>query len=165
MPLRFSQTVFSFAPDKKPENIPDSEEIISGQQRLHTHAEGAFRPASAKDSHICREILTKQMASSVGGGFSNERTLKANCALLRPSEGLLRVTSNFRRLMQKEVPLKARKEDHLKQPARVLSGQQRPLSDQRRIFIRRRAGGAMTPTKRVLPPSICSSRKKSFQSR
>ena len=45
-------------------------------------------PASAKDSHICREILTKQMASSVGEIFSNERTLEAHGAL-RLSEGLL----------------------------------------------------------------------------
>ena len=81
MPLRLSQTVFSFAPDKRPENILDSEEIITGQQRLHTHTEGAFKPPSAKDSHICREILTKQRASSVGGGFSNESILKANNAL------------------------------------------------------------------------------------
>ena len=67
VPLRFSQTVFSFAPEKKPGDIPDSEEIISGQQRLHTDTEGASRPASAKNPHICREILTKQMSSSVGG--------------------------------------------------------------------------------------------------
>ena len=37
VPLRFSETVLSFAPDKRPENIPDSIEIISGQQGLHTH--------------------------------------------------------------------------------------------------------------------------------
>ena len=30
-PLRFSQTAFSFAPDKRRENIPDPEEVISGQ--------------------------------------------------------------------------------------------------------------------------------------
>ena len=63
-------------------------------------------PASAKDSDICREIFTKQRVSSAGEVFSNERTLKANGALLRLSEGLLKITSNFQRLMQKEVPLK-----------------------------------------------------------
>ena len=56
-PLRFSQTAFYFAPDERPENIPDLEEASSGQQRLHIHTEGAFRPAKAKDSHVCREIL------------------------------------------------------------------------------------------------------------
>ena len=41
-PLRFSQTAFSFAPDKRPENIPNPEEAISGQKRLLMHTEGAF---------------------------------------------------------------------------------------------------------------------------
>ena len=36
-PLRFSQTANSFAPDKRPENIPDAEEAISGQQRIHAY--------------------------------------------------------------------------------------------------------------------------------
>ena len=94
VPLQFSQTVLSFAPDKRPENIPDPEDIISGQQRLPTHAERAFRPTSAKDSHICREVLSNQMNSSVGGGFSNERTLKANGALLKLSERLLKIISD-----------------------------------------------------------------------
>ena len=40
-----------------PENIPDLEEVISGQQRLHIRTEDAFRHAKAKDSHICREII------------------------------------------------------------------------------------------------------------
>ena len=34
-------------------------------------------PASAMDSHIGRKILTTQIASSVGGGFSIERAIKA----------------------------------------------------------------------------------------
>ena len=32
--------------------------VISGRRRLHTHTEGIFRPASANDSHISRDILT-----------------------------------------------------------------------------------------------------------
>ena len=48
VPLRFSETVLSFAPDKRPENIPDSIEIISGQQRLHTHTEGRFQACKCK---------------------------------------------------------------------------------------------------------------------
>ena len=56
-PLPFSQTAFFFVPDKRPENIPDLEEVISGQQRLHIRTEDAFRHAKAKDSHICREII------------------------------------------------------------------------------------------------------------
>ena len=103
VPLRFSETVLSFAPDKRPENIPDSIEIVSGQQKLHTHT---FRSASAKDSHICREILAKKMASFVGGRFTNERTLKTNGALLRLLEGSLKIASNLQRLMQKESLLK-----------------------------------------------------------
>ena len=66
--LRFRQTVFSFALGKGPENISDPEEIISGQRKLHIHAaEGVFRSPSAKDFHICREILTKQMMLGLGG--------------------------------------------------------------------------------------------------
>ena len=42
---------------QKARNIPDLEEVISGQQRLHIHTKDAFRLAKAKDSHICREIL------------------------------------------------------------------------------------------------------------
>ena len=49
------QTAFSFAPDKRAENIPDLEEVISGQQRLYKHTEGAFTPAKAKNSYICRD--------------------------------------------------------------------------------------------------------------
>ena len=117
MPLRLSQTVFSFAPDKRPENIPDSEEIISGQQRLRTHTEGAFRLLGAKDSHIRREIITKQTASSVGGGFSNESTLKAKGALPRLLEGLLRIILKFTANDAERGPFEERKEDHRKQPA------------------------------------------------
>ena len=36
-PLRFSQTAFSFAPDKRPENIPDLEEVISAAEATHTY--------------------------------------------------------------------------------------------------------------------------------
>ena len=79
-PLQFSRTAFYFAPDKRPENIPDPEEVISDKQRLHIHTESTFRPAKVKDAHICREILMTQMTSSVGGGFSNVRTLEANGA-------------------------------------------------------------------------------------
>ena len=75
-PLRFSQTVFSSAPDKRPENIPDPDEVISGQQRLHIDTEDAQK----QRTHICREILMTQTSSSVGGGFSIVRTLKANGA-------------------------------------------------------------------------------------
>ena len=77
-PLRFSQAAFSFVSDKRPENIPDPDKVISGQKRLHI--EDALRPAKAKDSHICREILMMQTPSLVGGGFSIVRTLKANGA-------------------------------------------------------------------------------------
>ena len=47
------------------------------------------------------------MASFVGGRFSNERTLKANVALLRLLKGSLKIVTNLQRLMQKEVPLSA----------------------------------------------------------
>ena len=53
--LQFIQKAFSCAPDKRPQNIPHPEEVISGQQKLHTHTEGAFRHASAKDSNIYRD--------------------------------------------------------------------------------------------------------------
>ena len=56
-PLRFSQAAFSFAPDKMPEYFSDPEEVISGQEMLHTHTEGTFRPSGGKVSHICREVL------------------------------------------------------------------------------------------------------------
>ena len=65
VPLRFSETVLSFAPDKRPENIPDSIEIISGQQRLHTHTEGRFQACKCKglsylqrDPHIADELFS-----------------------------------------------------------------------------------------------------------
>ena len=115
--LQSFSSVFSFAPDKRPENILDSEEIISGQQRLHTHTKGAFRPPGAKDSHICREILTKQTASSVGGGLSNESTLKANGALPRLLEGLLKIILKFTANDAERGPFEERKEDHRKRPA------------------------------------------------
>ena len=79
---------FSFAPDGRPANIPDPEEVISGQQRLHILTEDAFRPAKAKDLHICREILMTHTASLAGGGFSNVRTLKANGAPPEAFRGL-----------------------------------------------------------------------------
>ena len=47
-PLRFSQTAFSFAPEKRPESIPDPEEAISGQQRLFIHTEDVFSSAESK---------------------------------------------------------------------------------------------------------------------
>ena len=74
--MRFSQTAFSLAPDKRPENIPDPDEVISGLQRLHIDTENAQKQMT----HICREILMAQTSSSVGGGFSVVRTLKANGA-------------------------------------------------------------------------------------
>ena len=37
--MRFSQTAFSFALDKRTENILNPEEVISGQPRLHSHTE------------------------------------------------------------------------------------------------------------------------------
>ena len=49
----------------------------------HTHTEGDFRPASGNDSHI-----TTQMASSVGGGFSNKRLLNVNGASPEAFRGL-----------------------------------------------------------------------------
>ena len=48
-PQRFSHTVFSFAPNKRPENIPHPEEVISGQQRLHAYR-GRFQVC--KDSYL-----------------------------------------------------------------------------------------------------------------
>ena len=74
--MRFSQTAFSFAPDKRPENISNPDEVISGQQMLHIDTEDAQK----QRTHICREILMTQTSSSVGGGFSIVRTLKANGA-------------------------------------------------------------------------------------
>ena len=72
------QTTFSFAPDKRPENIPDPDEVISGQQRLHIDTEDAQKQ---------REILMTQTSSSVGGGFSIVRTLKASGAPPEASRG------------------------------------------------------------------------------
>ena len=72
--LQFSQTVYSFALDKKPKNIPDPEEVISGQQRIYTYR-GRFQ--ARKDSYLQRDPHD-------GDGFfgwwkiPNERTLKAN---------------------------------------------------------------------------------------
>ena len=118
-PMRFSQTAFSFAPDKRPEDILNPKEVISGQQRLHrhTHTEGAFRPGSAKDAHICRGILTTQIATSVGGEFSDERTLKANGA---PPEAFRRLSedhSRFRAADADRGSFEAQNEDHLRRPA------------------------------------------------
>ena len=45
-----SVAAFSFAPDKRPENIFDPEEVISDQQRSCTHKEDAFRPSGAMNS-------------------------------------------------------------------------------------------------------------------
>ena len=118
-PMQFSQTAFYFAPDKKPENILNPEEVISRQQRLHSriHTQGAFRPGSAKDAHICRQILTTQKATSVVGGFPDERTFKANDAhpeaFRRPSED----HSRFRATDADRGPFEAQKEDHLRRPA------------------------------------------------
>ena len=83
-PLRFSQTAFPFAPVKRSENISDPQEVILSRTAI-THTEGAFRPASAKDSHF-----TTQMASSAGGGFYNGRILKANGASLEAFRGLFK---------------------------------------------------------------------------
>ena len=87
-PLPFSQTAFFFAPDKRPENIPDLEEVISDQQRLHIHTQDAFRHAKAKDSHVCRDPQDGRLPLSVDGGFSNVRTFKANGAPSKASRGL-----------------------------------------------------------------------------
>ena len=116
-PLPFSQTAFPFASDQRPENIPDHEEVISGQQRLHTQTEGAFRLARAKNSHICREILKTQMASSVSGGFSNERALKANGAPPEIFRGLCEDHFRFIAADADRGPFEARKEDPLGRPA------------------------------------------------
>ena len=54
--------------------------MSSQVNRGYIHTEDAFRPAKAKGSHTCREILMTQTASSAGGGFFNVRTLKADGA-------------------------------------------------------------------------------------
>ena len=75
------QTAFSVAPDKRPENISDSEDVISGQQRTHSGRQKQRNLISA-------EILLLQTASSLGGGFPYVRTLKANGALPEAFRGL-----------------------------------------------------------------------------
>ena len=83
----------------------------------HTHTNGTFMLASAKDSRICREILKTQMTSSSGGGLSSERTLKANGA---PPEAVRRLSEDHFRFIAADAdrgPFEARKEDHLRQPA------------------------------------------------
>ena len=114
--LIFSKTAFSFASDQRPENIPDHEEVISGQQRIHTQ-EDAFRLARSKNSHICREILKTQTASSVIGGFSNERALKANGAPPEIFRGLCEDHFRFVAADADRGPCEARKEDPLGRPA------------------------------------------------
>ena len=59
-----------------------------------------------------------QLASSVGGGFSNERVLKANGASREASRGLFE--DHFRFIAadaSDRGPFEAQKEDHLRQPA------------------------------------------------
>ena len=56
--------------------------------RGYTYIQTTIQACKAKDSHICREIFKTQMASSVGGGFSNVRTLKANGAPPKAFRGL-----------------------------------------------------------------------------
>ena len=90
-PLGLSQIALSFALHKRLKNIPDPEEVIPGQQRLDIHAGDTFRPTKAKDSRICREILVTQMASLVGGGFSNVGPSRLMAHLLRFSEDSLKI--------------------------------------------------------------------------
>ena len=96
-PLPFSQTAFSFAPDKRPENIPDLEEIISGQQRLHIRIEDAFRHVKNKGlSYMQRDNHNGRLPLSVDGGFSNVGTFKANGA---PSEAFRGLSKDHFRLI------------------------------------------------------------------
>ena len=57
------------------------------------------------------------MASSVGGGFSNESTLKANGALPRLLEGLLKIILKLTATDAGGGPFEERKEDYRKLPA------------------------------------------------
>ena len=83
-PLRFSQTAFSFAPDERPKNIPDPEEVISGQQRIHAYR-GRFQ--ACKDSYLQRDPHDED---GLFGWWRipNESTLKANGAPLEAFRGL-----------------------------------------------------------------------------
>ena len=56
------------------------------------HTGGAFRSAM---THICREILTMQMASSVGGGFRIRGPSRLMVHLLRLSEDSLKIISDI----------------------------------------------------------------------
>ena len=123
-------------------------------QRLHTQTEGAFGSASAKDSHI-----TLHMASSVGGGFSNERVLNVDGASPEASRGLFE--DHFRFIAadaSDRDPFEAQKEDHLRQSAQgPLRSAECPLSLTEGLL--RRGDGAMHMTKRVLPPNERSGSK------
>ena len=122
MLLGFRQFFFLLHPTKDQrtflilKNIPDH---LRPAEVSHTHTEGAFRPASAKDSDICREILTKQMTSSAGGGFSNERALKANGTPLRHHHfrGLAEDHFRFTASDAERGLFEALEEDHLKRQA------------------------------------------------
>ena len=134
-PLQFSRTAFYVAPDKRPENIPDPEEVISDKQRLHIHTESTFSTAKVNDAHICREILMTQMTSSVGGGFSNVRTLEANGA---PPEAFRYLYEDHLGLLAADADrdlFEARKKYYIRGDRhKVLSDQQRALSNRRSIF-------------------------------
>ena len=58
----------------------------------YTHTEGAFRHAR---THICREILTTETASSVGGGFPMKGPSRLMVHLLRLSENSLKIISDI----------------------------------------------------------------------
>ena len=93
--LQFSRTAFSFLPNKKSENIPDHEEVISDKKRLHIHTEGALRPAKVKDAHICSEILMTQMASSVVEDSQMLGPSKLMVHFLRLSETSVKIILDF----------------------------------------------------------------------
>ena len=61
-------------------------------RRGYTHTEGTSKPARA---HICSEILTTEMASSVGGGFPMGGPSRPMVQLLRLSEGSLKIMSDI----------------------------------------------------------------------
>ena len=90
-PLQFSKIAFYFAPDKRPENIPDLEEVISYKQRLYIHTEGAFRLAKVK-----RETLITQIASfRLVEDSPMLGTSKLMVHLLRLSETSMKIISDF----------------------------------------------------------------------
>ena len=144
-PLRLSQTAFSFATDKRPENILDpkrSSQVSRGYayiQRVHS---GLQRERTL----ISAEILVTQMASSVGERFSNVRTLRVYSASPEAFRELYEGHFGLIAADCDRDPFEARKEDCLRRPASgPLRSTEGPLKLTEHLL--ERSDGAMNLTK------------------